>query len=83
MSFPAIIDALVCIFNSLLSSGKFPSHRKQAITIPIHKKGDIFGIANYRLISFLSTFCKLLDKLVNNQVFNYLESKALLYTASV
>ena len=77
----ASTDALVCIFNSSLLCGIFPSYKKQAIAIPIHKKSDIFDMANYRPISLLPTFSKLLDKLVNAQVSDYLESKAMLNTA--
>ena len=38
---------------------------KSAIITPVHKKGDIYDIANYRSVSFLFALSKVLEKIVN------------------
>ena len=45
------------------------------------QKGDIFDMANYRPISLLPVFSKLLDKLVNQQPFDYLKTNSVINDA--
>ena len=40
--------------------------------IPIHKKGSVFAVSNYRPISLLSNFNKIIEKLMYNRLINYL-----------
>ena len=56
-----------------LSQGKFIKHFKTAKIIPIYKKGDSKNITNYRPISLLSCFSKLLEKIVQVRLTNFLE----------
>ena len=58
----AIIDPLEYIFNS----GKVPTKMKTAKIIPVFKKGKTDLMSNYRPISLLSIFDKLLEKIVHN-----------------
>ena len=81
ISAPAIVDILVYIFNISLSTGTFPEIWKRSITVPIHKKGNIFDMANYRPISLLPAFSKLLDKLINQQLSDYLETNSVITDA--
>ena len=46
-----ICDVLDDIFNCLISTGIFPDQWKTAITVPVHKMGDVFDISNYSLSS--------------------------------
>ena len=50
------------------SSGVFPDEWKTAIVKPLYKKGDRYDIQNYRPISLISVFAKLLEKLMFNRL---------------
>ena len=58
----AIIDPLEYIFNISLNSGKVPTKMKTAKISPVFKKGKTDLMSNYRPISLLSIFDKLLEK---------------------
>jgi len=57
-----IVYPLVYIFNLSLTSGCFPQSSKTAKVIPLYKKGERSNPSNYRPISLLSIFDKLLEK---------------------
>ena len=59
-----IAPVLVDIFNASLISGIFPNLLKVAKIVPIFKSGDKCDIKNYRPISLLTFFSKLLEKLM-------------------
>ena len=46
----------------------FPSRLKIAKIVPIYKAGDKTNLTNYRPISMLSCFSKLLEKIVQKQI---------------
>jgi len=50
------------IYNYSLHTAIFPDRLKMAVVKPLYKKGDIFDISNYRPISMLPTFAKILEK---------------------
>ena len=74
-----IIPALTCIFNQSLNTGIFPEKLKIAKVIPIHKKGSLNDISNYRPISLLSLISKILEKLIFKQFSTYSNEHKLLY----
>ena len=53
---------LCSLFNKSLSLGKFPSPYKDANVTPVHKKGDLSLVSNYRPISLLNSVAKLFKK---------------------
>ena len=55
-----LIDPLLYIFNLSFDTGIVPSRLKLAKDIPIYKKGNKASPSNYRPISMLSIFDKLL-----------------------
>jgi len=55
---------LAKVFNECLISGYFPSKLKIAKITPIHKSGSTCKATNYRPISFLSPFLKILEKII-------------------
>jgi len=57
-----ILKAFSYVFNLSLVQGTFTSCFKTAKVIPIFKKGDPKNIANYRPISLLPYFSKILEK---------------------
>lgn len=66
------------ICNLSLNQGEFPSAFKKASIHPIHKHGDRDRVNNYRPISILPALSKILEKIVNKRLVQYLESKELL-----
>ena len=67
------------IFKKSISSGIFPDKLKIAKVTPIFKSGDQSLVSNYRPISVLPVFSKLLERIMYNRVLNYLNNKNLLY----
>ena len=61
------------IFNTSLGSGIFPNDLKIAKIIPVFKKGDKSDLKNYRPISILSSFSKILEKIVYVRILQHLE----------
>jgi hypothetical protein len=67
------------VFNLSFSEGSFPDHLKQAKVIPIFKKGDTMIFSNYRPISVLSIFSKILEKLMYNRLIEYIKTHNILF----
>ena len=67
------------IFNLSLRTGTHPDCLKLAMVIPIHKKGSKLEVGNYRPISLLSNINKLLEKIVHERTYNFLEKFNCLY----
>ena len=65
-----ICKPLEILFNSSLLTGVFPNCFKIARVIPLHKKGSTMHYNNYRPISLLPIFSKILEKLVFNRLKN-------------
>lgn len=70
---------LAHIANSSFEIGQFPSALKLAIVKPLLKKGSPLDINNYRPISILSTFSKVLEKLFLSRLLSFLDSNNVLY----
>ena len=60
------------LFNKSISSGTFLQQWKEAVVVPIHKKGDRNFVTNYRPISLLCILSKVLERCVFNRLINYL-----------
>ena len=61
------------ICNKSFEEGVFPDKNKTAKVIPSHKKGYTTDVNNYRPISLLSTFSKIVEKLMAARLTSYLE----------
>ena len=59
--------------------GKFPQRMKLADTIPLYNAKEKYLVDNYRPISLLITLSKILEKLMHNRVYTYLNENNLLY----
>ena len=70
---------LTYLFNTSIVGGKFPDKMKIAKVIPLFKGGNKSIVSNYRPISLLSGFSKMLEKIVSNQLIHYLEDNKFLY----
>jgi hypothetical protein len=56
-----------------LEQGIVPERLKSATIIPVFKKGDRFGMGNYRPIALQPVLLKVLEKLVKKRIVNFLE----------
>ena len=73
-----IVKPLTHIFNASSRKGKISGAWKRARVTPIHKGDDRANPCNYRPISVLPVLSKVLEKLVFNQVYEYLSTNELL-----
>ena len=78
LSLPIIAKPLAHIFNLSITSGIVPTQLKQAKVIPIHKSNDPSQFTNYRPISVLPAFSKLLEKIMYNRVISFINKHSIL-----
>lgn len=69
---------IVHICNLALNSGQFPKAFKTCVIIPIHKNGPKDVVNNYRPISILPSFSKILERIISIRLTKYLEQHNLL-----
>jgi hypothetical protein len=55
-----------------LNSGVFPDVWKTAKVKPLYKKGEKYDMRNYRPISIIPVFAKLLERLMYNRIISFL-----------
>ena len=77
-SFDAIGDTLLHIINTCLSNSDFPSSWKHSIVHPIFKSGDPSNPTNFRPISIVPVIAKIVERLVQRQLYYYLSTNFLL-----
>ena len=63
-----ITKLLTMIFNSSLTNGVFPDIWKIARITPIFKSGAKNDVNNYRPISVISVFSRILERIVHDQL---------------
>ena len=76
-----ISPILAAIFNVCATNGIWPAKLKRACVIPIFKKGKLTVCGNYRPISLISPFSKILEKCLLEQLNCYFEKFSLLHPA--
>ena len=76
---PYLVIPLEYIFNISLQTGVFPDGMKIARINPLFKNGNINDFTNYRPISLLSQFSKILEKIFHNRMMAFIEEKNILY----
>lgn len=69
-----ILPAFTFLINSSLEKGEFPNTLKDALVIPVHKKGNVRDVNNYRPISLLPIFSKIIEKIMKKRLLKYLNS---------
>ena len=67
-----LLTPLTYVFNQSLKQGTFPEAMKIAEVIPLHKGKERYIESNYRPISLLTTMSKILEKIVYNRVYKFL-----------
>ena len=77
---PDLILTPICrIINHSFMTGVFPDALKISEVIPIHKGGSIEEINNYRPISLLSVFDKIIEKLMHKRLYEFLQEHNILF----
>ena len=75
-----LLPVIKHIANRSFSSGIFPDQLKVARVIPVYKgKGDKFLFTNYRPISLLPAFSKILEKMMYSKLFHFLVRYRILF----
>ena len=69
---------LTYFFNLCLRTAVFPDKLKIGLIIPIHKTGDKSKFNNYRPISLLPIFSKILEKLIHSRLLKYFDDNGIL-----
>lgn len=67
------------LINLSFSNGEFPSILKITKIIPTHKKGDTTECNNYRPISLTSNVSKLIEKIIHQRLYSFLERNNVFY----
>ena len=73
-----ICQPLTIVFNASLEKGTFPDIWKVVRVTPVFKSGQKSNLSNYRPISRLSVFSRLLEKLAHDQLYDFLRANELL-----
>ena len=68
----SICKLLKLIFNQCIDTGSFPLERKKANRVSIHKEGDKQCLKNYRPVSLLPIYGKILERPIFNEIFDFL-----------
>ena len=69
---------ITLLFSSSMATGEIPLHWKVANVTPIFKKGDRNDPANYRPVSLTSILCKLLERIVCEDIIAHLKTNNLI-----
>lgn len=67
-----VSDILAHLFNRSILTGVFPNDFKNAIVIPLFKKGERQNTQNYRPISLLPTLSKVFEKAIKVRMMRFL-----------
>jgi len=72
---------LARIYNLSLNSGVFPDIWKTTKVKPLYKKGYKYEMKNYRPVSIIPVFTKLLERLIYNRIISFLYENKILSEA--
>ena len=74
-----VVKPLTYICNQSLATGVFPNKMKIAKVIPIYKSGEKHILSNYRPISLLPQFSKILEKIFYSRLYDFIIKHNVLY----
>ena len=74
-----IIQPLTYIINKSFETGIVPADMKIAKVVPVHKSSDQTLLKNYRPISLLPAFSKVIEKLMFNKIVSFFNANSLFY----
>jgi hypothetical protein len=73
-----LVRPLVLLFSKSLSTGQIPQDWKDANVNALFKKGSRKEARNYRPVSLTCQICKLLEKVIKEEIMSYLEDNELI-----
>ena len=73
-----LANILTHIYNNCISDGYFPFELKDGCITPIYKGGKKTELNNYRPICSLSPFSKIFERILYNQMINFIEQNNIL-----
>ena len=74
-----LLMPLAYVFNLSLSCGVFPAELKVAKVIPLHKGDSKHILSNYRPVSVLPFFSKILEKIMYSRLISFINKHNILY----
>lgn len=78
-TYKSCLQHLTHFFNLCLQTATFPERLKLALVVPIFKSGNKDSFNNYRPISLLPIFSKILEKIIYSYIATYLEQNNILH----
>ena len=72
----SIVKPLSIIFKNCWQNRSFPNNWEKSNVVLIHKKGDKQLLQNYRLVSLMPICGKMLERIIFNPIFKYLEKNS-------
>ena len=73
-----LLKPLIIIFQNSVKYSYYPDTRKRSNIITVHKKSDKQLVKNYRAISLLPIFGKIVEKVIFNKMYSFLLEEKLL-----
>ena len=73
------IEPLKHVLSLSMEQGFFPDEMKLAKVVPLHKSGDTSNISNYRPVSVLPLFSKILERLMYKRLIDFFNKHNILY----
>ncbi|KAK9728542.1 Reverse transcriptase (RNA-dependent DNA polymerase) [Popillia japonica] len=77
----SLIGPLTKIMQFSMEEGKLPQQWKESTVIPVYKKGDKFDPKNYRQVSLTSIPCKILEKIISEQLTEFILNNHIIPTS--
>ena len=74
-----ILQPITHIINLSFNTGLVPQEMKIAKVIPIHKSADQSLLKNYRPVSLIPAFSKLLEKIMYKKIMSHLNSNNIIF----
>ena len=74
----AIVKRRSIIYKNCIDTSIFPDLLKKSNIPPVHKKGDKQQLRNYRPVSLLPILGKILEKILFDSIFEYIQENNLL-----
>ena len=76
-----VLEPFTIIINQVIKKNKFPNALKIARVTAVFKKGDKHQLDNYRPISILPVFSKIIERIIHDQLTKYFIEHKILYTS--
>ena len=79
VTYQKYISVLTHVFNLSIEEGVFQKELKIARVIPLFKSDNCMLVINYRPVSVLPLFSKILEKIMYNRILAFINEHNLLY----